>query len=266
MKLGFIGGGNMAQATIAAVLRAGLAQRDNVRVSEPDEARRTACRHLGVIAAWDNAAVAAGADIVILAVKPQVMAEALRSMAASGQPPSALLVSIAAGITTRWIEAQVPGARVVRVMPNTPLTVGAGVSVVCRGSRANDADETVVRRIFESGGVTLALPEDQFDAVTAVSGSGPAYFYELVECLSAAGAAEGLAPQAAELLARQTLIGAARLLEASGASAAQLRAAVTSPAGTTAAALESLDRSGFADIIRRAVQCAAARGAELARG
>ncbi|MBK8914109.1 MAG: pyrroline-5-carboxylate reductase [Phycisphaerales bacterium] len=266
MKLGFIGGGNMAQAILAAVLRAGIVKPGDVCVSEPDEARRAACERLGAVAGWDNAAAVAGADIVILAVKPQIMAEALRSITGGAAPPPALLVSIAAGRTTQWIESRAPGARVVRVMPNTPLMAGAGVSAICRGSRADESDEAAVRRIFDAGGRTLVLPEALFDAVTAVSGSGPAYFYRLVECLASAGRAAGLSPRDAEMLATQTLIGAGRLLESGGVSVAELRAAVTSPGGTTAAALDSLERAGFESIVREAVLRAVERGAELACG
>ena len=271
--LGFIGGGNMAQAIIGSILRAAnappqsalIAGPHDIVVSEPDDPRRAACAALGVRAVWDNAA-AADADLLILAVKPQILPAALDSLRGRIDINRTVVISIAAGRPLAFIEQLLPPrARVVRVMPNTPLLVGAGISVLCAGAHATPADMTLAQRVFALGGRTLTLPESVFDAVTAVSGSGPAYFFLFTEALRAAGIAAGLPPDAADLLAHQTFVGAARLAESSGENPAKLREAVTSPGGTTAAALAIFENRALQSHVREAVAAATARGAQLAQ-
>ena len=178
MRLGLIGGGNMAYAIALASVRGNVCGAAEIRVSEPSDERRALFAAAGIRADWDNAAVAAGADVLILAVKPQVMNDALSSIRAAVDPARTLVVSIAAGKSTAQIEHGLPpAARLVRVMPNTPLLAGAGMSVLARGTHATQVDVAQVQALFESGGRTIELPEALFDAVTAVSGSGPAYFY-----------------------------------------------------------------------------------------
>lgn len=253
----------MAQAIIAGLLRTGWTG-DAIVVSEPLAETRGDVAKLGVTAAWDNPRIARECDILLLAVKPQSMAAVLEEMRPNITDRRPLVISIAAGKATAWIEARLPdGARVVRVMPNTPLMVRAGVSAMTLGRCATPDDLRVAGEIFTSGGTVVELAEHHFDAVTAVSGSGPAYFYRVVELLAAAGADCGLPPDIAQELARRTFIGAARLLEASGADPQELRRRVTSPGGTTAAALASFERDDLAGIVSRAVAAATARSEEL---
>lgn len=266
MKLGLLGGGNMATALVNGVLRAGSLRATQITVSEPDADRRAAISALGIRAVWDNAGVARDADVLILAVKPQQMDAVLDEIRGVIEPPRTLVVSLAAGKQTTDIEPRLPPhTRVVRVMPNTAIMVGAGMSVLCRGRAATDADLQSVQVLFDCCGETLRLDERQFDAVTAVSGSGPAYFYLFTEALTEAGRAAGLPAEAAEQLARQTLLGAGRLLVESGRSARELRTQVTSPGGTTAAALDVFEHERLRDIVRTAVAAATARGMTLAR-
>lgn len=264
MNLGIIGGGNMAQAIIAGVLRAGLLEPTHITVSEPDAALRDRIGKLGVRAIWDNATTACDCDVLLLAVKPQVLAAALAEVRSHVSPQRPLLISIAAGKSTTWIESQLPAdARVARVMPNTPLMVGAGMSVLTPGRSATPDDLRTVHGIFAAGGQAIELPEALFDAVTAVSGSGPAYFFRLVELLQSAGERCGLPADAARQMATQTFIGAARLLAEEAVSPEELRRRVTSPGGTTAAALTSFDQDNWPEIIYRAVAAATQRGREL---
>ncbi|MBL8878327.1 MAG: pyrroline-5-carboxylate reductase [Phycisphaerales bacterium] len=264
MQIGLIGGGNMAQAIIAGALRVALCPLADINVSEPDPTCREKVAALGVFAHWDNADAARRADVLVLAIKPQIVPVALASIYNAVGPDRPLMISIAAGKRLAWIEAQLPaGCRVIRVMPNTPFMVGAGMSVLARGTQATDSDMAIARRIFAAGGDVLELPESMFDAVTAVSGSGPAYFYRLVELIADGGEKCGLPRDAAMQLAVQTLIGSARLLAESNAPVDELRRRVTSPGGTTAAALASLDSDQFAAIVERAIAAATRRGAEL---
>jgi pyrroline-5-carboxylate reductase len=156
-------------------------------------------------------------------------------------------------------------ARVIRVMPNTPMLVGKGASALCRGTWADERDLLAAERIFAAGGKTVRVTEDLIDAVTGVSGSGPAYVFYLTECLAAAGVSAGLSQAQAGELARQTVIGAAALLEQSADTAAELRRKVTTPKGTTQAAIEAFDAAGFGEVIRRGVDAAARRSKELGK-
>ncbi|MCA9243965.1 MAG: pyrroline-5-carboxylate reductase [Phycisphaerales bacterium] len=262
--LGFIGGGNMATAIIAGALRAKHCAASDVIVSEPDAERQAAVRELGVEVVWDNAIVARNARTLVLAVKPQMMVQALASLRDELDVAKTLVVSIAAGAPIATIAADLPtGARVIRVMPNTPLLVGAGMSVLCAGPRATADDLNAAEALLAAGGETLTLPEDSFDAVTAVSGSGPAYVFLLAEALAEAGRNAGLPNDAARRLARQTVIGAGRLLAESPDDATELRLKVTSPGGTTEAALAVLETAGFRRLMTDAVRAATERGREL---
>lgn len=265
MQVGFIGGGNMAAALRAGALRAGMIRAGDVTMSEPDNDRRATLRALGVRAVCDNAEVARTSDLLILAVKPQQMNEALASVAAVLSPRRTLVVSIAAGVRIDRLETSLPeGARVIRVMPNTPLLAGAGMSVLCGGTHASRSDLATAESLFAAGGKTLILDESHFDAVTAVSGTGPAYFYYLVEALRDAALKLGLPAEAAELLAMQSFVGSARLLEHTSKAPEELRRMVTSPGGTTAAAIAKLQDGEFAELFASAVTAAARRSQQLA--
>jgi pyrroline-5-carboxylate reductase len=176
-----------------------------------------------------------------------------------------LFVSVAAGVTTAKLESQLPGGRVVRTMPNTPLLAGRGVVAMCRGGSATEEDLDLAASLF-AGALVERLDESQMDAATAVSGSGPAYFFRFVEALAEAGVAAGLPADAAARLARETCIGAAALLDQQPElDPAELRRRVTSPGGTTAAALEAFGAGGLADLVDTAVAAAARRGKSLSR-
>ena len=262
-RLGVIGGGNMAEAILRGVLRAGVLGPEAIVVSEPDQRRREVLsRELGVSCLSDNLAVAA-AENILLAVKPQVMGGVLAEIAPAVSN-QARVISIAAGTTTAAIDRALGSrGRIVRVMPNTPMLVGAGVSALASGPRATQDDVDWTRRILESAGQVVIVRDDQMDAVTAVSGSGPAYFFYLVEAMVSAGQAEGLDEPTARLLASATCWGAGKLLLGSDDSPADLRRKVTSPGGTTQRAIETMDAAGVQASLVAAVRAAALRSREL---
>lgn len=264
-RLGVIGGGNMAEAIIAGLTGSGAMAAGEIIVSEPlPDRREKLVATLGVTCVGDNLAAAA-CPTVLLAVKPQMMAAVLGE-AASAFGPEALVVSIAAGLSTARLDALLGGrGRLVRVMPNTPMLAGAGMSALAAGPRAGEVDLLAATELFAASGKTCIVPENLMDAVTAVSGSGPAYFFYLIEGMIAAGVAEGLSEPVARLLAVQTCAGAAKLLEHTGQAPEALRAQVTSPNGTTQRAIETMDAMGVKDGVIHAVRAAAARSRELGK-
>jgi pyrroline-5-carboxylate reductase len=202
---------------------------------------------------------------VVLAVKPQVMTAVLEQIAPVVDAGT-LVISIAAGVKTAAIDARLGAkGRIVRVMPNTPMLAGAGMSAICAGPRCTKADLDFARGLFAASGKTCDVTEDMMDAVTAVSGSGPAYFFYLIEAMIAAGVAEGLPAETAATLAVQTCAGAAALLATTGDKPEVLRAKVTSPNGTTQRAIETMDAAGVKDALTKAVRAAAARSRELGK-
>jgi len=262
MKVAVIGAGNMAEALIGGALRAGVLQAGQVTAADPDAERRAVFEALGVSATDDNLAAVSGADIVILAVKPQVAEEVLEGLAAVAA--GRLFVSIMAGVGSRKIVARLGnGVRVIRTMPNTPLLVGMGATALAAGRGADAEDMSRARAIFEASGVAIQMHEHELDAVTAVSGSGPAYLFYLAEAMMNAAREEGLTPGAGRELVCATLRGAAELLASGTDSPAELRRRVTSPGGTTQAAVEVLDSSGVGDKLIAAVRRAAERSREL---
>ena len=268
-RIGFIGAGNMAEAIARGLLRTALYQPSDICATDPSpERQRLFAEGLGVACAGQGTATAA-ADIVILAVKPYIMGDALAQIKGSLKP-TGLLISIAAGISCRFIEQAVTtpdnqSPRLIRVMPNTPMLVGKGMSALCRGTSATEQDLIAAERIFAAGGKTVRVTEDLIDAVTAVSGSGPAYVFYLAEMLAQAGITVGLTAAQAQQLARQTVIGAAALLEQSPDPAAELRRKVTTPGGTTQAAIETMQAGKLPDLLAQAVQAAARRSKELGK-
>lgn len=266
-RLGFIGSGNMAEAILQGALRAGLLPAD-ICAADPSAARRDLFRNqFSVTVFSENNSVADRSDVLILAVKPQVLDAVLTDLRPHLRPDH-LLVSIAAGVTLARLARICPSPnapRLIRTMPNTPLLVGRGLVALSRGPSATDADLELVHNLFAAGATVIELPEEKFDAVTAVSGSGPAYFFFFVEALAAAGIEIGLSPEEAALLAATTFIGAAQLLAEERLDPAELRRRVTSPGGTTAAALDSFTKNNFSGIVAQAIQAAAARSRELGR-
>lgn len=264
--LSFIGGGNMARALIGGLRRRGVPG-TSIRVGEPgDELRAALVRDFGVHATADNLEAVREAEVVVLAVKPQVMRPVLTALA-PGLAEHSLLVSVAAGITTAQVRNWAgSGRRVVRVMPNTPALVGRGASGLFAGPGCTERDRARAEELLAAVGVCAWIDDEALmDAVTALSGSGPAYVFLLAEAMQAAGEAEGLPREVARLLARHTLIGAAAMLDQQDEEAAELRRRVTSPGGTTQAALEALREGGFEALLARAVHAARQRGVELAR-
>jgi pyrroline-5-carboxylate reductase len=262
-ELGIIGAGNMSEAILRGALSAGVLQPGQVIAADPDGSRREVFGELGVVVTDDNTA-AAQADRLLLAVKPQVMPEVLSDLA-SAVAADAMVISIAAGVKCKTLDEALDGrGRIVRVMPNTPALVGEGASGVAAGPRGRTEDvDWVVNLLTSSGGLAVTVDEEQLDAVTAVSGSGPAYFFYLVEAMVAAGVAEGLDETTALQLASQTCLGAGKLLLDSRQSPGELRRRVTSKGGTTQRAIETLDGENVSDQLLRAVRAAAARSREL---
>ncbi len=267
--LGFIGAGNMAEAIARGLLRTAVYQKSDIRATDPNpERQRLFSDSLGIDCGEDCRKAASHADIVILAVKPFVIAEALAQISPMLKP-GALIISIAAGISTQFIEKILISTnatpRVIRVMPNTPMLVGKGISALARGAFATEQDMIAAERIFSAGGSTVRITENLMDAVTAVSGSGPAYIFFLTEALAQAGIAAGLTEAQAAQLARQTVIGSAYLLEQSSDAPAELRRKVTTPNGTTQAAIETLQAGGFTALMTQAIAAAAKRAKELGK-
>lgn len=261
--IGFLGYGNMGAAILMGLVEAGQTTGKHAVVFDPSPERCAEAELLGAAVADSPAQLAARADTLLLAVKPQTMEDALAPVR-DALRPVALVISIAAGITIGRLRALLgDGARIVRVMPNTPALVGAGAAGIAPGPGCTEADARVARAIFESIGAAEIVEEKDMDAVTALSGSGPAYFFHMVECLAAAGVDEGLDADLAARLAAQTLLGAGLLLKSSGESAPCLRERVTSKGGATEAALNTLRERDFAGTVRAAVAAAAARSREL---
>jgi len=264
--IAFVGAGNMAGALIRGLVGTATVPADQIIAADPDEARLSLLEsELGIRVTRDNGEAVREAAVVVLAIKPQVFAQVLPGIA-TAMVAETLLVSIAAGISTRMIEGAVPpGSRVIRTMPNTPALVGAGATAIAAGSHASDADLEVAETLFRSVGISVRVPEAQIDAVTGLSGSGPAYVFAMIEALRDAGAREGLPEETALRLASQTVFGAARLLLDEGEAPEVLRERVTSPGGTTRAGLDALAQAGFTDAIVGAVRAATRRSVELGK-
>ncbi|HTV47145.1 MAG TPA: pyrroline-5-carboxylate reductase [Phycisphaerae bacterium] len=266
VKLGFIGGGNMAEALIFGILRAGLFTPGDLLVADPSPERRTLLTaKLGIKTTDNSAEVAAQSEVILLAVKPQKIEEALAQIKPHVNNQK-FIISIVAAITTRFLQQHLPpNTRVVRVMPNTPMLVGAGASAIARGSYALDSDLEFTWKLFSSGGKAVKVEEHLIDVVTSLSGCGPAYVFYLAEAMSAAGQKMGLSAADADLLARQTIVGAGRILEQTTDSPAELRRKVTSPGGFTEAAIKHMQTEEFFDLIAGVMKAAADRGRDLAR-
>lgn len=264
-SVAFIGGGNMARALIGGMLRGGAAASD-IHVSEPYAPNREGlAQEFGVRTTEDNAQAASAASVWVLATKPQVLRGVCEALAPLAQAQRPLVVSIAAGITSAQIDRWLGGGQaVVRTMPNTPALLGAGVTGLYATPATNNAQKATADVLLRPAGDTVWIEqEDLMDAVTAASGSGPAYVFLLAEAMQAAAEAEGLPADAARTLVVETIAGAARMLKESGESATTLRQRVTSPNGTTQAALEAFADGGFTPLVATAIHAARIRGAEL---
>lgn len=269
-----VGGGKMGEAIVAGWLSsdeppAASLRPADVVVVEPGQQRRQQLEGAYGVACVAGVAAAPAANMVVLAVKPQVMSSVLAeireagALAGPGTPP--LFVSIAAGVTTSTLEAGLPScAAVVRVMPNMALMVGAGASGVCAGVCASAEQLRYVAELFGCLGRAVVVDEASMDAVCALSGSGPAYVCALVEAMRDGAAACGFDAQLAEQLAVQTVLGTAQLIAQTGRAPADVRASICSPGGTTLAALDAMEQAGFSEAVKRGVEAAVARSKELA--
>jgi pyrroline-5-carboxylate reductase len=262
--LAFLGAGNMAEALIKGLLRAEVAAPQEILCSARRKERgdELASRY-GVQFTRSNAEAAERADIVILSVKPQVMNHLLAEIAPS-LDASKLVISIAAGVPIEAIERKVGhGVRIVRTMPNTPALVGAGATALSAGSHATASDLDQAKALFDAVGKSVVVDEPLLDAVTGLSGSGPAYIFLIIEALSDAGVKVGLARRTAQELAAQTVLGSAKLLIETGEHPGRLKDQVTSPGGTAIAGLHTLEAGGLRTTLMDAVEAATNRAREL---
>lgn len=262
--LGFIGGGQMAEALIKGVLSKDLLTPDQIWASDPSGLRRNHLKETyNIKSSTENREVIQASDTIVLAVKPQVMAVVLEDIGPHIKE-SHLVISIAAGITLRFLESGLPeGTRIVRVMPNTPALVQAGAAALCGGTNILKKDLDIVRQILEAVGKAVTVSEDLMDAVTGLSGSGPAYVFTFMEGLIDAGVREGLPRSIAQELVSQTILGAAIMCQNTGKQPAELTSMVTSPGGTTIAGLYALERGAFRGVLMDAVRAATERSREL---
>lgn len=264
-RIAVLGTGKMGEALLSGLIRGGVSP-DDVVVTARRPERADQLREKYAVQVAAPAAASAAADTLILAVKPQDMAALLEEMAPQ-TPADRLVVSVAAGITTSFIESRlVQGTPVVRVMSNTPVLVDEAMSAISPGAHATEEHLVRTEAVFTPVGRTIRVPESQQDAVTALSGSGPAYFFYLVEAMTDAGILLGLPRQVAHDLIVQTAIGAAVMLRDSGEHPVTLREAVTSPAGTTINAIRELENHGVRAAMLSALEAARDRGRELAAG
>ncbi len=264
MRLGFLGAGKMAEAIFSGVLKTGEVGPEEVTACEQVAERRTFLRERYGIVVTAEAEGLQEADVVVVAVKPQDLQGALESVA-MWVGPGQLVVSIAAGWTLARLEAALPGVRVVRVMPNLPILAGEGMSAYALGSRALPEDGERVRWVFSRSGIAEDLPETFFDGVTALSGSGPAFFAYALKAYAAAAEARGMPADVASRLALQTLVGTAAYLRETGQEPTAFIKAVASPKGTTEAGLKALDAADAAKVLGAAIDAAWTRSEELSR-
>ena len=265
--IGFLGAGNMAEALIRGLIQGGVVGADKIIASGPRSER---LEDLGtayqIATTLDNGELASKAEILVLAVKPQILERVVREVAAA-LTPGVLVVSVAAGVDTQTIESHMPsGGRVVRAMPNMPASVRAGATAIARGRHATEADLAEARAIFDAVGITVTLDETHLDAVTGLSGSGPAYIFLIIEALADAGVKVGLSRRNAQRLAAQTVMGSAKLLLDTDEHPGKLKDMVTSPGGTAIAGLHTLEEGGLRTTLINAVETATKRARELGRG
>lgn len=265
VRLAVIGGGRMGEAIVGGLVSAGALAPSEIVVADPNEARREQLtRELGVSTVRDGAEALAGVETVVLAVKPQVIDVIVTALAP--YVGDALVVSIAGGVTCARLESQLPeGTRVVRVMPNTPALVRAGMSIISGGAEATESDVAAVAKLFAAIGETLVLDESLQDACTAISGCGPAYMALVIDALARAGVRESLPRDLAQRLALQTMRGTVELIERTGQHPEQIIDAVSSPGGSTIAAVTVLEASGVRAAFADAVRAAVVRSRELGR-
>jgi pyrroline-5-carboxylate reductase len=263
-RIAFLGTGNMAEALVKGLLRAGTADASEIVCSEPRaERREEIASRYGVKVCAENLAAAEEGQIVVLSVKPQTMEDLLDEIAPAIDH-SKLVISIAAGVPIAAIARKLgAGVRIVRTMPNTPALVGAGATALARGAHATAADLEQARALFQAVGVAVVVEEHHLDAVTGLSGSGPAFLFLVIEALADGGVKVGLARPVAMALAAQTVLGSAKLVLESGEHPGRLKDQVTSPGGTAIAGVHALEAGGLRSALIAAVEAATRRSHEL---
>ncbi|HVM44367.1 MAG TPA: pyrroline-5-carboxylate reductase [Candidatus Thermoplasmatota archaeon] len=264
-RIAVLGAGNMGRALVRGMLKAKWAKPENfVATTRRPETAAALAKETGIEAHTDNLKAAAAADVLVLAVKPQILPALLLELSGALKPGQ-LVISIAAGVSTASIEAALPGASVVRSMPNLPVHVDAGATAYCFGRNARREHGAVARAIFESVGIAVEVDEYLMDAVTGLSGTGPMYVFQIIEGLADAGVKVGLSRDVAMALTVQTVLGAAKMAQQSGEHPARLKDRVTSPGGTAITALHTMERGGLRAILIDAVEAATKRSEELGR-
>lgn len=262
IRLGFIGGGKLAGSVIRGLVRAKYCAPSAILVSEPHEATRRKLEHeLGIIGTAENAEVAEKAEIILVGVKPGVLLPMLGEIAPHLERK--LVISLAAGVRLQSME-KVAAAHFMRAMTNTPSAVCQAATALARGGRTTDSELSIARELFSAIGAVVEVTEEQIDAVTALSGSGPAFVYTVIEALAGGGEKMGLASDVALTLATQTVLGAATLATESKLSPEELRKMVVTPGGTTAAGLSAMEKLHASEALMAAVEAAAKRGTEIA--
>ncbi len=262
-RLGFLGVGNMGEALVKGLILSRAARPEEVMVSARRPERVGELEGLYGVRGGSNLEVARHAEVLLFAVKPQILDKVLQEVAPVLRPDQ-LLISVAAGVPIAAMERRLAGPmRIIRTMPNTPATVGAGATAIAAGEHATQDDLAVSRAIFGSVGITVQLEESQLDAATGLSGSGPAYIFLIIEALADAGVKVGLSRRAAMQLAAQTVLGSAKLLMESGQHPGVLKDAVTSPGGTAIAGLHTLEAGGLRNVLMNAVEAATLRARQL---
>ena len=266
MVLGFIGLGNMAKALIGGILGNGLVAPEDIIGSAATQATRDAvAAKYGINTSESNAQVARDADIILLAVKPQYISVVLEDIREAVEAaPGKLLISIAAGKTTKWIASKFDQpVKIVRVIPNTPALVGSGCSALCRNENVTDEEFASAKKLMECCGMAEAVPETLMDAVCGVSGSAPAFVFVFIDALADAAVKGGMTRRQAYQFAAQTVYGSAKLMLDTGKIPAELKDMVTSPSGTTIAGVQVLEEGAFRGIVMDAVEAAIERSKEL---
>ncbi|WP_022891157.1 pyrroline-5-carboxylate reductase [Agromyces subbeticus] len=271
--IAFLGAGSMARAVLTGLLQPGIAIDGGIRATNRSEAKAAELAELPGVTSYAtetdaaaNRIAVAGAKLVVVAVKP-AMVPALLEEIADALEPGAVVVSVAAGVTVATFESLLPeSVAVIRSMPNTPAVVGRAVTGVSAGTRSSESDLALAVSLFETVGEVLVVPEEQIDALSTISGSGPAYVFFLIEQLTAAAVDKGFTPEQAAVMVEGTFRGASELLAASDAGPAELRRRVTSPKGTTERAIVVLEQASLKSVFDRATDAALARARELAAG
>ncbi|MEA5511057.1 pyrroline-5-carboxylate reductase [Crocosphaera sp. UHCC 0190] len=266
IRLGIIGGGVMAEAIITRLLAANIYPANTVLVSEPQPQRRGfLSQTYAVQVTTNNQETLEASEALLLAIKPQVLDKVTAPLKLENKPDSPLILSILAGVTLARLEAAFPGFPVLRVMPNTPATVGAGMTAIAPGKNIDPSHLSLATAIFSAVGEVVEVPESMMDGVTGLSGSGPAFVALMIEALADGGVAAGLPRAIAAKLALQTVLGTAKLIHETGLHPAQLKDNVTSPGGTTIAGVGKLEEKGFRSALIEAVKAAYLRSQELGK-